>query len=98
MTEAYGALSVGATQTLGADAFDYDDQGAVRFGSAMLGVRGTADGWRYDVSFGRQLFTLGTGMLLTAGSSNGYSWGGGASAQRKAWARSLVARAGSGRS
>jgi hypothetical protein len=93
--EAYGALSVGATQTLGADAFDYDDQGAVRLGSAMLGVRGTAGGWRYDVSFGRQLFTLGTGMLLTAGSSNGYSWGGGASAQRKAWSRSVVARAGS---
>lgn len=94
--EAYGMLSVGATQTLGADAFDYEDQGEVRFGSAMLGLRGAADGWRYDVSFGRQLFTLGTGMLLTAGSSNGYSWGGGASAQRKAWARSLVARAGSG--
>lgn len=94
--EAYASLSVGATQTLGADAFDYRDEGEVRFGSAALGVRGTADGWRYDVSFGRQPFTLGTGMLLTAGSSNGYSWGGGASAQRKAWGRSLVARVGSG--
>jgi hypothetical protein len=89
--EVYGALSVGATQTIGADPFDYDDQGAVRFGSAMLGVRGSGDGWSYDVSFGRQKFTLGTGMLLTAGSSNGYSWGGGASAQRKVWGRSLLA-------
>jgi hypothetical protein len=94
--EAYGALSVGATQTVGSDAFDYSNQGAVRFGSALLGVRGTEGGWRYDASFGRQTFTLGTGMLLTAGSSNGYSWGGGASAQRKVWGRSLVARAGSG--
>ena len=94
--EIYGALSVGATQTLGADPFDYDDEGTVRFGSAMLGVRGTGGGWNYDISFGRQPFTLGTGMLLAAGSSNGYSWGGGASAQRKAWGRSLVAHAGRG--
>jgi hypothetical protein len=95
-SEAYGAVSVAATQTLGSDPFDYTDQGTVRFGSAMLGVRGTADDWRYDLSFGRQLFTLGTGMLLTAGSSNGYSWGGGASAQRKVWGNSLLARVGHG--
>ncbi len=75
--EAYGAVSVGATQTLGSDAFDYSDQGAVHLGSAMLGVRGMADNW-------------------TAGSSNGYSWGGGASAQRKVWGNSLLARLGYG--
>jgi hypothetical protein len=91
--EAYGALTVAATQTIGSDAFDYTDEGAIRFGSTMLGVRGAARGWRYDVSFGRQPFTLGTGMLLTAGSSNGYSWGGGASAQRKTWDLGFVARA-----
>ena len=95
-TEAYGALSIGATKTIGADAFEYEDQGEVRFGSAMLGLRGSAGAWRYDVSLGQQPFTLGTGMLLTAGSSNGYSWGGGASAQRKAWGPSMVARAGRG--
>src|SRR5512137_1458647 len=94
--EIYGALSIGATQTLGADPFDYEDEGTVRFGSAMLGVRGTGGGWNYDISFGRQPFTLGTGMLLTAGSSNGYSWGGGASAQRKVWGNTLLARLGLG--
>lgn len=94
--ELYGALSVGATQTLGADPFDYDGEGAVRFGSAVLGLRATAGNWRFDVSAGRQLFTLGTGMLLTVGSSNGYSWGGGASAQRKAWGRSVLTRASRG--
>jgi hypothetical protein len=95
-SEVYAAISVGATQTIGADPFDYEDEGAIRFGSVMIGARGEHGRWGYDVSVGRQPFTLGTGMLLTAGSSNGYSWGGGASAQRKAWARSLVARAGSG--
>jgi hypothetical protein len=94
--EAYGAVSLGGTQTLGSDAFDYKNQGTLRFGSAVIGLRGTADGWRYDLSFGRQPFTLGTGMLLTAGSSNGYTWGGGASAQRKVWGNSLLARLGLG--
>jgi hypothetical protein len=95
-TEAYGALSIGATKTIGSDPFDYEDKGEVRAGSAMLGVRGSAGASHYDFSIGQQPFTLGTGMLLTAGSSNGYSWGGGASAQRKAWGRSVIARAGRG--
>lgn len=95
-SEAYAAVSVGGTQTVGSDAFDYTNQGTIRFGSAMFGVRGTVDDWRYDLSFGRQPFTLGTGMLLTAGSSNGYTWGGGASAKRTVWGNSLLARLGLG--
>jgi hypothetical protein len=95
-SEVYAAISVGATQTIGADPFDYEDEGAIRFGSVMIGARGEHGRWGYDVSVGRQPFTLGTGMLLTAGSSNGYSWGGGASAQRKAWGSSVVARASRG--
>ncbi|MBL8224153.1 MAG: hypothetical protein JNM50_02390 [Chromatiales bacterium] len=92
--EIYGALSVAATQTLGADPFDYEDEGAVRLGSTVLGARRTTGDWRYDISLGRQRFTLGTGMLLAMGSSNGYSWGGGASAQRRVWGQSIVARVG----
>jgi hypothetical protein len=95
--QAYGALSVGITRTIGADAFDEDGQGAVRFENAHLGLRGSTDGgWSHDLSFGRQPFTLGTGMLLTAGSSNGGSWGGAASTPRKAWGRSVLARVGHG--
>lgn len=92
-TVAYGKLSVGITQNIGADAFDYRDEGAARFENAFAGVRGEfADGWRYDLSLGRQSFTLGSGMLLTAGSANGFSWGGGASTPRKAWARTAIGR------
>jgi hypothetical protein len=95
-TEGYSTLSVGVTQNIGADAFEYEDEGAVRFGSAVLGVRGQAGGWRYDLSAGRQPFVLGTGMLLAAGSANGYSWGGGASTQRKTWGRTALAKVGTG--
>lgn len=95
--EVYGALSVGLSQTLGADPFDDENEGAARFENASLGLRGSTEaGWRYDVSFGRQPFTLGTGMLLTAGSSNGGSWGGAASAPRKAWGQTVIARLGQG--
>ncbi|MFN7427410.1 MAG: hypothetical protein ACK5T2_13315 [bacterium] len=95
-TEAYGGVSVGATSTFGADAFDYADGRAVRMGSAMLGFRGDLGSLRYDVSGGRQPFTLGTGMLLAMGSANGFSWGGGASAQRRVWGRTLLTRVRSG--
>lgn len=88
--ELYGALGVGASQTLGADAYDFEDEGAVRFGSAVLGIRGANSGWQYDLSIGRQPYTLGTGMLLYAGSSNGYTWGGGASTQRTVWGSSAI--------
>jgi len=93
--EIYGALSVGATQTLGADPFDYQDEGAVRFGSAMLGVRGTAGSWGYDISADASR-SRSHGDAAHSRLEQRYSWGGGASAQRKAWGRSLVARAGTG--
>ncbi|MFC3146922.1 hypothetical protein [Piscinibacterium candidicorallinum] len=92
----YGTAALGLSKTLGSDAFDYRNQGEARMSTAVLGVRGDGGGWRYDASFGRQPFTLGTGMLLTAGASNGYSWGGGASTQRKAWGNSVIASVGSG--
>ena len=93
----YGALSAGWSQTVSADAFDYRDQGAVRFENAHLGLREKmGSGWYYDLSVGRQPFTLGTGMLLSAGSSNGTSWGAAASTPRKAWGQSAVARVGYG--
>ncbi len=61
--EIYGALSAGWSQTVSGDAFDYRDQGAVRFENAHLGLRETmGSGWYYDLSVGRQPFTLGTGV------------------------------------
>ena len=91
--EAYGGLSVGFSKTLSSDVFDYRNAGAVLLENAFVGVRGkTGEGLGYDVSVGRQLFTLGTGMLLTAGTINGYDWGAGASTPRKSWARTAIGR------
>ncbi len=94
--QAYGTLSVGASKNLGGDAFDYHNQGTVRMDASFVGLRGKSGEVSYDLSLGRQPFVLGSGMLLAAGSSNGYSWGGGASTQRKTWARSAIASASMG--
>ncbi len=93
----YAALSAGWSKTLSADAFDNNSKGAVRFENAHLGAKGNVgDGWRYDVSAGRQPFVLGTGMLLAAGSSNGGDWGAAASSPRKAWGTTAIAKVGYG--
>lgn len=93
----YGALSAGMSKTLSSDAFNNNDQGAVRLENASVGLKGSlgAD-WRYDVSAGRQAYILGTGMLLAAGSSNGGDWGAAASSPRKAWGNTAIAKLGHG--
>jgi len=76
------------------DAFDYSNQGAVRFGSAMLArVAWPTTGLR--LSFGRQPFTLGTGMLLTAGRATAIL-GRRRVGATQVWGNSLLARLGYG--
>lgn len=91
----YAGLSAGITQDIGRNAFDYRDQGAARFENAYVGVAlGAPDAWHFDLSSGRQTFSVGTGMLLHAGAINGNEWGSTASAKRLAWRQTAVARVG----
>lgn len=95
--ELRAGVSAGATKTLGADAFDYREENAVRVENAFVGARfGETGGLRFDLSAGRQPLVLGTGMLIAAGASNGYDRGGGASAKRVAWEETVIARVESG--
>lgn len=90
-----GGLSLGLTQDIGSNAFDYRNQGAARFENAYLGASfGAPDAWHADISAGSQPFTLGTGMLVHAGAINGNEWGNAASYKRVAWRMAALAAVG----
>lgn len=87
----FGSLSLGLTKDVGTTPFDTHNQGDAHVENAYIGLRGNiGQGWNYSLSAGRQSLTLGTGMLLYAGSSNGGEWGNAASAKRVAWKQSAI--------
>lgn len=92
--EAYGALSVVASGTLGKDAFDAGNTGRATFEDAYAGLRvdipDTAA--RLDLSAGAQRYSIGTGMLVSNGASNGFDRGALKLGPRKAFAMTGIAR------
>lgn len=90
-------MSLGLTQDIGGNAFDYRNQGAALFENAYAGLHaGTDAGWHGELSAGSQAFTLGTGMLVHAGAINGNEWGNAASYKRTAWHLAAIAGLGYG--
>jgi Alginate export len=87
-----GGLSLGLTQDIGSNTFDYRNEGAARLENAYLGLyTGQKDGWHGELSAGSQAFSLGTGMLVHAGAINGNEWGNAASYKRTAWRMAAIA-------
>lgn len=94
----YGGLSVMAVGTLGRDAFDAGNSGAVLPENAFAGLRTTnPEGmWNLDISGGAQRYQVGTGMLIFQGAGNGFSRGGVATLPRRAFANTAILRASRG--
>ncbi|MFN7633359.1 MAG: hypothetical protein ACK5PI_01360, partial [Acetobacteraceae bacterium] len=94
----YGGLSVMAVGTLGRDAFDAGNSGAVLPENAFAGLRTTnPEGmWNLDISGGAQRYQVGTGMLIFQGAGNGFSRGGVATLPRRAFANPAILRASRG--
>ncbi|MDW5443191.1 hypothetical protein [Polaromonas sp. SM01] len=92
--EAYGALSVVASGTLGRDAFDAGNTGRVTLEDAYAGPRVAIPDTsaRLDLSAGSQRYTLGTGMLVSNGASNGFDRGALKLGPRRAFAMTGIAR------
>lgn len=91
----YGAVSVGVTQDMGGNPYDYYNQGITRFENKYLGYKaGSDNSFHLDISGGSQPFILGTGMLIVQGSGNGFEWGNGATMSRKAWDETAIAKVG----
>ena len=93
---AYGGVSLYATGTIEEDVFVQGNTGRLEIEDAYLGLRGEADGWRWDVSAGAQSYRLGHGFLLASGAGNGFERGAAVTAPRRAWRMAGVARATAG--
>lgn len=82
----YGGLSGVASMTVGTDAFDAGDTGRATVEEGYLGWRYQGDETGFDLSVGPRAFKAGTGMLIEAGGSSGFSRGALKLGPRKAWA------------
>lgn len=92
--EFYGGLSMVGSGTLRHDAFDTGNTGRASLEDAFLGLRWPlADAaTQLDLSVGAQSYSLGTGMLIANGGSNGFSRGALKLGPRKAFEMSAIAR------
>ncbi|MES2052348.1 MAG: alginate export family protein [Pseudomonadota bacterium] len=92
--EAYGALSMVGSGTLGRDAFDAGNTGRASLEDAYIGLRMDIpnSSARLDLSAGSQRYSIGTGMLVSNGASNGFDRGALKLGPRKAFAMTGIAR------
>ena len=82
----YGAASIIGSFTLGTDVFDQTDDSKVLLEEAYAGLAiPLAQGGSIDLSLGSQLYENGTGMLISAGSGNGFERGALIFGPRQAW-------------
>ncbi len=89
----YGTASLIASGTLGTDVFDSTDDSEVLLEDAFLGAEipvGKAGGG-FDLSLGSQRYEIGTGMLISAGSGNGFERGALIFGPRQAWEMTAIA-------
>ena len=94
----YARLSAVGSGTLRRDAFDTGNTGRLSMEESVVGIRWAVPGSSslLDLSVGAQTYTLGTGMLLGNGASNGFTRGAMKLGPRKAFAQTAIARLASG--
>lgn len=89
----YGTASIIASGTLGTDVFDSTDQSEVLLEEAFVGLAFPLEGTggTLDLSAGAQLYEIGSGMLISAGSGNGFERGALIFGPRQAWEMTGIA-------
>lgn len=94
----YVRLSAVGSGTLRRDAFDTGNTGRLSLEESVVGIRWALPGntTQVDLSVGAQTYTLGTGMLIANGASNGFARGAMKLGPRKAFGQTAIARANSG--
>ncbi len=89
----YGAASIIASGTLGTDVFDETDQSEVLLEEAFVGLAFPLEGTgaTLDLSVGAQLYEIGSGMLISAGSGTSFELGALIFGPRQAWEMTGIA-------
>ncbi len=83
----YTGLSYVGSGNLGRDVFEQGNRGLYAIEDGYLGIR-VGDGEQaslWDVSYGRQQYKIGSGMLISVGAYNGFERGATTSFARRAW-------------
>jgi hypothetical protein len=83
----YSGVSYVGSGNLGEDVFEQGNRGQWSVEDAFLGARwGTPDvGSTVDISYGRQPYKIGSGMLIAVGAANGFERGATTTFARRAW-------------
>lgn len=83
----YSGLSYVGSGNIGLDVFEQGNRGIYAVEDAYLGSRlgSSPEDLQLDVSFGRQSYKIGSGMLISVGAINGFERGATTSFARRAW-------------
>lgn len=82
----YSGVSYVGSGNIGTDVFDQGNRGIFAIEDGFLGVKLSPSAeTSLDISFGRQSYKVGSGMLLAVGAMNGFERGATTSFARRAW-------------
>lgn len=83
----YSGLSYVGSGNIGRDVFEQGNQGLFAIEDGYLGVRmgDRENSSELDISYGRQQYKIGSGMLISVGAYNGFERGATTSFARRAW-------------
>jgi len=83
----YSGVSYVGSGNIGRDVFEQGNRGIFAVEDAFLGARlgNSPEDWQLDVSYGRQAYKIGSGMLISVGAMNGFERGATTSFARRAW-------------
>ena len=83
----YSGLSYVGSGNIGEDVFEQGNRGLWAVEDAYLGTRYTFpnETSSLDISFGRQQYKIGSGMLISVGAANGFERGATTTFARRAW-------------
>lgn len=83
----YSGLSYVGSGNIGRDVFEQGNRGLFAIEDGYLGVRlgDREESSELDISYGRQQYKIGSGMLISVGAYNGFERGATTSFARRAW-------------